>query len=333
MVQKKKPAEAPRPGEFELISRYFAPLSGEGSFGLLDDAALVAVSAGKALALTQDALAAGVHFFADDPPDLIARKALRVNLSDLAAKGARPVGFSLALGLADDWDEAWIAAFARGLGQDCRAYGVALTGGDTFRSPERAVVSITAWGEVDPARYASRLGAGDGDRLFVTGTIGDGAMGLKARRGELSGLERATVEALTRSYLLPEPPVAFAPVIAEFATASMDISDGLAGDLAKLAAASGVDFDVPSAAVPLSAEVREALAMPGMLEAALTGGDDYQILFTAPEAKVAQLLEKAQKAAVRVTELARARAGSGKVTFADGGGVPMRFRNLSFAHF
>ena len=320
-----------RPGEFELIERYLAPLAAPGADHFRDDAAILAVTPGKSLVVTQDAIAAGVHFLADDPPDLIARKALRVNLSDLAAKGARPLAFSLALGLPDDWREAWLVGFVRGLAGDIGRYGVTLTGGDTFRSPGGTVISITAWGEIDAQSYRARRGARAGDRLFVTGTIGDGALGLEARRGRLAGADPGVNARLADRYLLPDPPVAFAPLVGRFATASMDVSDGLVGDAAKLAAASGVDLQISFADIPFSDEVRTLLGSPGMLERALTGGDDYQILFTVAEENVAQMRKMAQSA--RVTMIGTASAGGGKVRVIGLDGREMSFARTSFDHF
>jgi thiamine-monophosphate kinase len=322
-----------RSGEFELIQRYFAPLTGKGAFGLMDDAALVLPKPGKALVVTQDAIAAGVHFFADDPAETIAAKALRVNLSDLAAKGARPVGFSLALGLPPDWREPWLAAFAKGLAADCRRYDIELTGGDTFLAPSGPVISICAFGEIESRRYRSRLGAKPGDRLFVTGTIGDAALGLRVRRGEPQYAALAGANALLRKYLLPDPPVAFAPLIGQFASASLDISDGLVGDLEKLARASGVDFAVECARLPMSAPVRRALAIDGALEAALTGGDDYQFLFTVPARKCPAFAAALARAGLSATELAVARRGRREVKILDGRGRPMRFERTAHAHF
>lgn len=322
-----------RPGEFELIAAYFAPLAGEGSFGLLDDAALVRVTPGKALAMTQDATAAGVHFLREDDPASIARKALRVNLSDLAAKGAVPSAFSLALGLHDDWDEAWVAGFAKGLAADCEEFGLSLSGGDTFRAKDGPVISITAWGEMVPADYASRLGASPGDRLYVTGTIGDAALGLKVRLGEPDYCALGGAGDLLERYLVPAPPVAFAPLVAQFASAAMDISDGFVGDLQKLAKASGVDFEIALDAVPFSRSTREALALPGALEAALTGGDDYQILLTVPEAGVAAFEASAGQGRVRVSFLGVATKGSGRVSVLAPNGEALQLGRTSFTHF
>jgi thiamine-monophosphate kinase len=328
-----EPRAPARPGEFELIARYFAPLSGKGSFGLLDDAALVKVTPGKALAVTQDAIAAGVHFLSDDPPGTIAKKALRVNLSDLAAKGAVPMAFSLALGLHPDWTEAWIAAFAEGLAEDCRKHGLLLSGGDTFKATGGPVISITAWGEMEAADYASRLSARAGDALYVTGTIGDGALGLKVRLGEKPYSDLAGAANLLARYLVPEPPVAFAPVIARFASGSMDISDGFAGDVEKMARASGVDFEIDGSAIPFSHAVREALAIPGALRSALAGGDDYQIAFTVAQQE-REIFEKAADASgINVSRIGLAVEGAGAVRISGEAGRILAAGHNSYAHF
>ena len=322
-----------RSGEFEAIAKYFAPLSGEGAFGLGDDAAILAPAAGCELVVTNDALAAGVHFFATDPPGAIAQKALRVNLSDLTAKGATPRAFLMALGLPDEWPEEKIAAYAAGLAADCERYGVRLLGGDTFRSPSGLVVSITAFGDVPAGRYRSRSGVAPGDRLFVTGAIGDAALGLKVREGDAA--LRATAEAreLLRHYLLPEPPVAFAPILAAHANGAMDISDGFLGDIGKMAHASNVDFTIRLQHVPFSRGVMDAIELPHALETALTGGDDYQLLFSVPVKNLHALRRAMNAAHLDATEIAVARAGSGKVTLLAADGEPMHFARTSFAHF
>jgi thiamine-monophosphate kinase len=323
-----------RPGEFELIARYFAPLAGEGAFNLLDDAALVSVTPGKSLAMTQDAIMAGVHFFPDDPPHTIAMKALRVNLSDLASKGATPKAFSLALGLHPDWTEAWVAEFAKGLADDCDAYGLSLSGGDTFLAPGGPVISITAWGEIDAANYKSRLGARPGDRLFVTGTIGNAALGLMIRRNDqrLVNLDGAAI--LYSLYLAPRPPVSFAPIIASHASASMDISDGFIGDLEKMARASDVDFEVSALKVPLSPQVRDAVGKhPELIHAALTGGDDYQCLFTVPPQRMDAFMADIASQSVQVTEVGIARPGDGKVGVAELSGNSIGSGKTSYSHF
>lgn len=278
-----------RLGEFELIERYLAPLATDpGSFELVDDVAVLTPPAGHDLVLTKDMVAAGIHFFPDDPPAAIAQKALRVNLSDLAAKGAKPLGYLLGLGLSHDWQEPWLAEFASGLAADQKTYDVALYGGDTIKSGNGMVLSVTAIGSVPEATAVRRSGAQLSDRLYVTGTIGDGALGLKLRldpaQAERWGLNEAERAHLLERYLLPRPRVAAAEIVRRFASASMDISDGLVGDMAKLLKASGVGADIKASQIPLSAAAKRAVVNdPQAFVTALTGGDDYELLVAVPQ--------------------------------------------------
>ncbi len=325
-----------RPSEFGLIEKYFAPLAGEGAFRLRDDAALLPVPEGKQLVITQDALAAGIHFFADDPPDLIAKKALRVNLSDLAAKGASPYAYSLALGLDETWNEDWIAAFARGLAEDQAKYNISLTGGDTFKAPGGTTLSITSLGLVDPVRYISRLGAKTGDIIFVSGTIGDAALGLLVKQGEMAhGLfSKSELAWLVNRYLLPQPPTQMAAIIGEFASASMDISDGLMGDLEKLCAASGVGATILDEDIPLSKPVKKAInALPELHETALTGGDDYEILFTVPLEKLQDFTRKTASLSRSFTKIGVVVEGVNDVRLIDKRGKTLSFDKTSYRHF
>jgi thiamine-monophosphate kinase len=322
-----------RPGEFELIERYFAPLSGPGGFGLKDDAALIDVRDSRYLAITQDAIAVNIHFLADDPPETIARKALRINLSDLAAKGVVPQSFSMALGLPPDWDETWLSAFASGLADDCRQFDLTLSGGDTFHVNGGPLIAITAWGQIERAQYTTRMGARPGDHLFVTGEIGASALGLLVRQGKLALADSKIGEMLETSYLVPDPPVTFAPVIARFATASMDISDGFVGDLHKLAAASNVDFDCAVNQIPLIGAVDFVEDKRAAINAALTGGDDYQILFTIPEDLLQQFSQAALQTGIACAELCIAREGSGNVRIVDHQNHAMTFKRESWTHF
>ena len=273
-------ATADRPGEFELIARHFAPLAlDQGTFGLTDDAASLTPPPGCDLVLTNDALVADVHFFRHDPALAIAQKALRVNLSDLAAKGARPLGYMLGLGLPKDWTAAWMAEFAAGLAADQMTYGIGLIGGDTVSSPDRLVLSITAIGTVPTGKRVRRGGAKPGDVLVATGTIGDAALGLQLRlhfdlAGKL-GLSTADQNHLLERYLLPRPRVAAADAVLAHAHGGMDISDGLLGDIAKMAQASRVAIAVNADLVPLSAAAKAMIsADASYLDTALTGGDD-----------------------------------------------------------
>src|SRR5216684_14552 len=196
--------------EDRLIARYFRPLASHpGALGLADDAAILVPPEGCDIVLKADAIIGGVHFFADDPADSVARKALRVNLSDLAAKGARPLGFLLSLALPKDIDDAWLAAFAQGLGEDAQIYSCPLFGGDTDRTPGPITVSISAFGAVPTGTMVRRSGARPGDIVFVTGTIGDAALGLKLRRARRFaarwGLDAAMLVHLATRYRLPDP--------------------------------------------------------------------------------------------------------------------------------
>ena len=269
-----------RYSEDELIATLFAPLAGAAALGLKDDAALLPPQS-EPLAITADMLVAGVHFFPDDAPALIAKKALRVNLSDLAAKAATPSGFLLSIALPPDWNNDWLTAFARGLGEDARTFQVPLLGGDTSATPGPLTIAITALGVA--SRFVPRVGARPGDGVYVSGAIGDAALGLSLRRDPASGAGLSPEERdwlLTR-YLLPQPRLDLVDLLRIHATAAMDVSDGLAGDLVKLAQASGVTARIEIARVPLSAAGQALIDRdPARLETALTGGDDYEILFT-----------------------------------------------------
>jgi thiamine-monophosphate kinase len=277
---------------------------------------------------------AGVHFLAEDPPDLVARKALRVNLSDLIAKGARPAIYLLAIALDARSDRAWLQAFAAGLAADQAEYGCVLAGGDTVRTPGPLAISITAIGEAAAGRIPRRSGARPGDAVFVSGAIGDAALGLALLKEEpLPRLAAADRAMLIGAYRLPRPPLALAPLLGRFATAAMDISDGLAGDLGLLCWASNVSAEVEAAAVPLSAAARRAVAAePALLERSLTGGDDYQVLCTVPAETAPAFEAAAARAGTPVTRIGVIRPGSEGAIFRDAAGRPMRFAQASYTH-
>ncbi len=323
-----------RSGEDELIARYFAPLAGPAGLGLRDDAALLEPPPGEDVVLTTDALVAGVHFFADDPPGAIARKALRVNLSDLAAKGARPLGFLLALALPAEWSEDWLKAFAAGLGADAAAYGCPLAGGDTVATPGPLTLAVTAFGAVPKGRMARRSGVRPRDRLYVTGTIGDSAIGLAIRRGCGPDIPHADKEFLLDRYLAPRPRVELAKVVAMRANGCMDVSDGFVGDLTKMLAVSGVTARVPIYRLPLSPAARAAIAArPELFAIAATGGDDYELLAAvAPESAPAFEAEAAA-AGVPVAFVGEAAEGDGPPLFVGPDGGQVTFPRGSYSHF
>src|SRR5436305_11948303 len=289
--------------EDDLIARFFAPMAGQGGLGLRDDAALVAIRADEDLVVTADALAAGVHFFADDPPGAIARKALRVNLSDLAAKGANAAGFLLSLALPRDWREEWLTEFANALAEDARRFACPLLGGDTIRSPSALFISITALGTVPRGRMVPRTGARAGDRIYVTGTIGDASAGLLLRKhGWEKPLDASARDFLIDRYLHPQPRLALAPSLRAHASAAMDISDGLVGDLTKMLRVSGVSARIELPRIPLSDAARSALAAdPSLHERVLISGDDYEILCTVPSHESGSFEAAAEKALIDVT--------------------------------
>jgi thiamine-monophosphate kinase len=324
--------------EERLIARYFGPLAtAPGAFGLHDDAAIVTPPPDCDLVLTTDGVIAGVHFFPDDPPGEVARKVLRMNLSDLAAKGATPVGFLLSIALPPDIGETWIAAFAKGLGEDAAHYGCPLLGGDTDHTPVSLAVSVTAFGAVPHGAMVRRSTAKPGDSVIVTGSIGDSALGVLLRKD--AGLAKAWRLAdserdyLLERYLLPQPRNALAAAVLEHASAAMDVSDGLAGDLAKLCRASGVAAAIDVARVPLSAAARAALAAePALIERILTGGDDYEILLTLPPGRFAAFRAAAHNAGVEATEIGRIASGQSGAHFAQDGNT-LSFARPSYSHF
>jgi thiamine-monophosphate kinase len=329
----------PISAEDRMIARYFRPLAKHpGAFGLKDDCAVLTPPAGSDLVLKTDAIVGGVHFFPKDAADMVAKKALRVNLSDLAAKGAKPAGFLLALAMPKTIGEDWLEAFARGLGADAEAYGCPLLGGDTDRTPGPVTVAITALGTVPQGTMVLRSGARAGDRIMVTGTIGDAALGLllrtaagSAKRWQLDDFQRAE---LNQRYLLPLPRNAVAEALRLHASAAMDVSDGLVGDLAKLCGASGVTAEVAIDQVPLSNAAKQVIAAePAQVETILTGGDDYEIVSTVAADKVASFHAAAAAAGVTVTEVGRVVAGRQMPRFLDRDGRPRLFKQTSFSHF
>ncbi|HZP74657.1 MAG TPA: thiamine-phosphate kinase [Pseudolabrys sp.] len=321
--------------EDRLIARLFKPLARHpGALGLTDDAAFITPPPGTDVVLKADAIIAGVHFFPDDPAEAVARKALRVNLSDLAAKGATPLGFLLSLAVPKDVGDVWLEAFARGLGDDAKRYACPLMGGDTDRTPGPATISIAAFGSVPQGRMVRRGGARPGDHVLVTGTIGDAALGLRVRRGQTLNVSATERAHLTERYLLPQPRNALAEALRVHANAAMDISDGLVGDFTKLCRASGATATIEVARVPLSGAAKSALAADaGLVEPILTGGDDYEVACTVAPGELAAFRNAAMSAGVPVAEIGRIAAGEGAPSFLDVNGKPLAFAHGSFSHF
>lgn len=323
--------------EFEIIRRFFAPLAGPAGLGLSDDAALLHVPAGHDLVTTVDAIVEGVHFLATDPPETIGWKALGVNVSDLAAKGADPLGFLLTLALPNHIATDWLAGFADGLGHAAGLWSCPLIGGDTVKMPGPLTLSVTAFGAVPKGQMVRRSGAKPGDILAVTGTIGDAALGLPL------ALNRETVwvhplASEDRAYLLdryrrPRPRIALAGILREEAHAAMDVSDGLLGDAAKLMSVSGCGAVIEAERVPLSAPARHAVAAdPACLAAVLTGGDDYEILCAIPPAHWDRLCAFTQAHEFPLTQIGTVVDAAAGFTVLGPDG-PLHFSSLAFNHF
>ncbi|OYX86632.1 MAG: thiamine-phosphate kinase [Azorhizobium sp. 35-67-5] len=325
-------------GEDDIIARFFRPIAtSPAARGLFDDAAVLTPPPGCDLVLTKDALVAGVHFFADDPPASIARKALGVNLSDLAAKGAKPLGALLALALPRPMDAAWVEAFAAGLGTDALLHGCPILGGDTVSTPGPLSISITALGTVPTGRFVPRTGSAPGQAIVVSGTIGDAALGLQARldpnRAGFAALAPEALAHLADRYLHPQPRLALADALRAHAAAAMDVSDGLVGDIAKMLAASGCGGTLFAAQVPLSEAARAAIsAEPALRATALSGGDDYEIAATIPLEALVGFRAEAEAAGVPVTVIGHTREGAG-LDLVGADGAPLYLERGSFSHF
>ena len=326
-------------GEEAIIQGALAPLSSgfPGALGLKDDAAVMAVPAGQALVVTMDAIAQGVHFFADDAPADIGWKALAVNVSDLIAKGATPHAYLMSLAFPSAPDPEWLARFAEGLGQAQSEFGLHLIGGDTSRRPGPVSITITALGLVPEGSMVKRGGARPGDHIFVSSTLGNAALGLKLRANapetKMWPLEAHERTALIRRYLRPTPQLGLVPVLRAHARAAMDISDGLIKDLGRMTELSGVGAEIYANRLPLSATVAKVLAAhPGEIVAVVAGGDDYEVLAAVAGDQVAAFEDAAATAFVAVTQIGHIRAGTG-VLVIGAGGQPMQLTQSGYDHF
>ncbi|MFZ4761754.1 MAG: thiamine-phosphate kinase [Alphaproteobacteria bacterium] len=289
--------------EFERIRRFFAPLTQNfaGAANLTDDVAIVPSSANGWI-ISTDSLVEGVHFLYNTPPEDIAWKALGVNYSDLAAKGAAPCYYFLNLALPAHISNSWVENFARGLGAAQQCWGGILSGGDSVTSKQEITISITALGK-NNGRVPRRDGAQIGDMVWVSGTLGDGAAGLLCQQGKIA--LGAGHEYLVHRYTRPTPRLQLAAILQQYATAAMDISDGLLGDLAHIACYSGVNIEVMAEQLPLSKELRQHCPPLQALDLASTGGDDYEIVFTAPLQAQATIKAAAEKLPFAITSIGR----------------------------
>lgn len=312
-------------GEFERIDRYFRPLARAtpGALGLADDAALLDPGEGRDLVVTTDAMVETIHYLADEDPGRVAQKLLRSNLSDLAAKGATPLAYTLTTALPSQPDERWIEGFVAGLAADQALYGIGLLGGDSVRTPGLSMLSVTAFGTVPQGAMLRRAGARPGDDLYVSGMLGDAALGLRVILGQIPGLAREAAEALALRHRVPQPRMALGRALLGLAHAAMDVSDGLPGDLPHLCEASGVAAEVELALLPQSEAARAAIALDPALQAiAWGGGEDYELLFTAPISVRDVIEAAAAEAGTPVVRIGRIVAGQG-VRLLDPAGQPV----------
>ncbi|MSO97353.1 MAG: thiamine-phosphate kinase [Rhodospirillaceae bacterium] len=323
-----------RLGEFDFIRQLLAPLcrNAPGAFNLTDDAATLAPSHGCELVATVDAVVAGVHFLPDDQPGLIARKALRVNLSDLAAKGAKPLGFLMALALPSHIDDEWLKRFAAGLGRDVDAFACPLMGGDTVATPGPLMVSITAFGEVKTGHMTRRSAAMAGYVLCVSGTIGDAALGLDVAKGQYAALAADHRAYLLDRYRIPQPRLALGQALAGRDSACLDISDGLCADVGHICEQSNIGAVIEVAKLPLSEAAKSVLAKsPEAMARVLGGGDDYELAFGVPPTNLASTLALGRAAGIGVTPIGSFEAGSG-VRVLDGNGVAIAVSSEGYTH-
>jgi len=323
--------------EFDFITTYLAPLAGPGGLGLKDDAALMKPSPGKDLVLTKDTMVEAVHFPRGHYGGDTAEKLLRVNLSDLAAKGATPLGYMLSIAWPKGIDQSYFQGFAAGLRDVQQAYDFNLLGGDTTSIDGPMVVTATLIGEVPSGGMIKRRGAEEGDDVWVTGTIGDAYLGLQSVLGHTLEPQPSAEDLwhFEEAYYRPEPRLLFRKSLRALASACADISDGLVADAGHVAEASGVGFVIDADKIPLSSQAGAWLAGQDNQDTAfktlITAGDDYELVFTAPPQHAAQIRKDAKAMGLRVSRIGQATSGRGVTVYADN--QAMHFDKTGHTHF
>ncbi len=314
--------------EFDLIRRYFTRATPNALLGIGDDAALLKLSNGNVLAVSCDMLASGTHFFPDADPFLLGHKTLAVNLSDMAAMGATPRWATLAIALPDA-DETWLERFSAGFFALAQQYGVELIGGDTTRGPLNLCVTIL--GEVPAQQALLRSGAQPGDEIWVSGTLGDAALALAHLQGRiaLSGEELATCAQVLHQ---PQPRVALGLALRGIASSAIDISDGLLADLGHILDASHAAAEIGLALLPVSSAMRAYVKLPLGEQCALSGGDDYELCFTVPVMRHAEITGISDRLGLPLTRIGKIVAGSGCIVH-DVAGNQLNLENGGYEHF
>jgi thiamine-monophosphate kinase len=318
-------------GEFELIARYFSRLGAERTdvrIGVGDDGAVIMPPSSRELVVVTDSLVEGVHFPKGSPAASIGHRSFAVNLSDVAAMGAEPAWALLALTLPEA-DEAWLAQFSRAAGDLCRKHGVSLIGGDTTRGP--LSITVTLMGIVPIGVALERKGGQPGDAVFVTGSPGDSAAGLALEQGRLHVTDPMSAQILRDRFLFPTPRCDIGVALRGLASACIDVSDGLGGDLEKLCVASGCGAELDAAALPVSDALLAAVGRESAREYALTGGEDYELLFSVPLARLGAMTNAVARGLGPLTRIGSLVAGKGVRVFARGG--VMQFSGSGFDHF
>ncbi len=327
-----------KPDEFEIIAAHFAPLANSsGAFDLTDDCAILEPAEGDGLVVTSDTIVAGVHFLSDDPPETVAVKLLGVNCSDLASMGAVPLAYTLAAAWSEPIDEAWIGRFAKALRTVQDGYGMGLIGGDTVATPGPTTLNATAFGTVEKGTELRRNGAQPGDTVYVSGTIGDAVLGLMHLRGRIDGIDDVDAEFLTERYRSPRARTELGRSLLGLADAAIDVSDGLIADIAHLASASGVAAVLEADRVPLSPASRAVVRnSPDLLPTLVTGGDDYELVFSAPasaEEALQALAARLDCPIAAIGVIVEYRAGDRRVRLLDGDGNDIDVAASGYRHF
>jgi thiamine-monophosphate kinase len=326
---------ANRPGEFDLIKSLLAPLAKTfpGAMALTDDAAVFAPRAGHEVVVTKDAVVAGVHFLTTESPEAIAARALSVNLSDLAAMGATPTTYFMALMLPEELDADWLGRFTGQLAAQQEAYGIALAGGDTVSTPGPLAITITALGEVPAGTALIRGGACSGDDIYVSGCIGDATLGLALLKKDLAIADENDRRALIARHRTPMPRLRLGQSLRGLASAAIDVSDGLVADLEHICTASGVGAEVRLASIPLSPPARRLLTDgPAWFDKMLSGGDDYELIFSAPPASAGDISNAAREADVAISRIGQITERR-ELRWIDENGQPRIFASGGWKHF
>ena len=331
-----------RPNEFELIKKYLSPLSQaeSGAALLIDDAAVLSTKKDHHLVVTMDTLISGVHFFEITAPGLIASKCLRVNISDLAAMGAEPAYYTMSLSLPLDgeirYDTDWINNFSQGLAIEQDLYGITLIGGDTVSTPGPLSLSITAFGWVKKGHEVKRSGATAGDLIYVSGTIGDAWLGLSVLHGSELDIDQSQLGFITDRYHRPQPRIDLGQQLSGFANSAIDISDGLAQDLGHICSASGVSAIIKTDDIPLSVPTKILVqANTKLLESLISGGDDYELLFTVPTKFQKNISRLAKELEIPLTNIGQIEHSEDKhlVTIVDSMGTKIEIDSFGYQHF